>query len=94
MIGEQAGVRGIFLVAVLGSILHIPSIIAFPLAGKLLTGGASATVIATFITTLTMIGVVTFPLEARELGRRFALLRTGIGWIAAVVIGLLIGYIL
>ncbi len=94
MIGDQAGVGGIFWAAVLGSILHIPSIIAFPLAGKLLISGASATVIATFITTLTMIGVVTFPLEVRELGRRFALLRNGIGWIAAVAIGLLIGYIL
>lgn len=94
IIGEQAGVRGIFGAAVLGSILHIPSIIAFPLAGKLLLSGASVTVIATFITTLTMIGVVTFPLEVSELGRWFALLRNGIGWIAAVLIGLLIGYIL
>lgn len=35
-IGEQSGFGGIITVAVLGAILHIPSIVSFPLAGSLL----------------------------------------------------------
>jgi hypothetical protein len=41
-----------------------------------------------------MIGVVTLPLEIKELGRRFALLRNGLGVLAALVIALLMGVIL
>jgi len=75
--GEQAGFWGIFLIALLGAIMHIPSLIAFPLAASLLKNGASVTVVAVFITTLTMIGTITLPLEIKELGKKVALLRKG-----------------
>jgi len=94
IIGEQAGFRGIFVVAVLGAILHIPSIISFPLAGSLLESGASVTAVAVFITTLTMIGVTTLPVEIRELGKRMAILRNGLSFFIAIVIGLVMGWIL
>lgn len=67
-VGERSGPIGIILTAVVGSMLHIPSLVAFPLAASFLELGASITVTAVFITTLTMIGVVTLPLEIRELG--------------------------
>ena len=92
--GNQSGVGGIFGVALLGAVLHIPSIIAFPLAASLLTGGASVMVVATFITTLTMIGIVTLPLEIKELGAKIALFRNGISFLLAVLIGVIIGVIL
>ena len=78
----------------LGAIMHIPSIISFPLAASLIRSGASVTVIATFITTLTMIGTVTFPLEIKELGKEMAALRNGISFIIAIIIGIIIGVIL
>lgn len=93
-IGEQSGVVGILLTAGVGSVLHIPSIVAFPLAASFLDIGASITVTAVFITTLTMMGVVTLPLEIRELGLRFALLRNAISFVGALVIAVLMGFIL
>ena len=94
IIGEQAGFGGVLVIALLGSILHIPSLISFPLAASLLNGGASVTPVAVFITTLTMIGVVTLPLEIKELGKKMALLRNGISFIIAIIIGILMGIIL
>jgi len=49
--------------ALTGAILYIPSIVAFPLAPSFIKAGATITTVAVFITTLTMIGFVTLPLE-------------------------------
>ena len=92
--GEHAGFWGVFLIALLGAIMHIPSLIAFPLAASLLKSGASITAAAAFITTLTMIGTITLPLEIKELGKKVALLRNGISFIIAIVIALIMGVIL
>ncbi|MFA7568163.1 MAG: permease [Alkalispirochaeta sp.] len=94
IVGSQSGLLGALLVVVVGGIIHVPALLAFPLSASLLERGASVTVVAAFITSLTMIGVVTLPLEIKELGRRFALLRNGLGVLAALVIALLMGVIL
>ncbi len=94
LIGEQSGFGGVLFVALVGAISHIPSLIAFPLAASLIKGGASLNTIAAFITTLTMIGIVTLPLEIKELGKKMALLRNGISFIFAIAIALIIGAIL
>jgi len=94
IVGEQAGFGGVLIVGLLGAILHIPSLISFPLAASLLKSGASVTSVAVFITTLTMIGVVTLPLEIKELGKKMALLRNGISFIIAIIIALIMGAIL
>ncbi len=93
-IGEESGLSEILLPAVLGAILHIPSIISFPLAGGLIDKGASTTSVAIFITTLTMIGIVTLPLEVKEIGKKIAFLRNGISFLIAIIIGLIMGAIL
>jgi len=94
IVGEQAGFSGVLVVALLGAFLHIPSLISFPLAASLLKSGASITSTAVFITTLTMIGMVTLPLEIRELGKKMAFLRNGISFIIAIIIGIIMGAIL
>jgi len=94
VVGRDAGFLGVLTVALLGAVLQIPSLIAFPLAASLLKMGASLTSVAVFITTLTMIGFVMLPLEIRILGKRFALLRNALSFIIAILIGLLIGVIL
>ncbi|AIF68731.1 permease [Palaeococcus pacificus DY20341] len=94
IVGEDAGFRGVLTVALLGAVLHIPSLISFPLAASLLERGASITSVAVFITTLTMIGMVTLPLEIRILGKKLALLRNGLSFIIAIIIGLIMGAIL
>ena len=94
VVGEQSGFSGVLLIALLGAILHIQAFISFPLAGALLKSGASISAVAAFITSLTMVGMVTLPLEIKELGKKIALLRNGISLIIAIVIALIMGVIL
>lgn len=49
---------------------------------------------AAFITSLTMIGLVTLPLEARMLGRRFTAARNLAGLGAALIVALLVEAVL
>ncbi len=93
-IGEQAGFGGILAVAALGAVLYIPALISFPLAASLLQSGAGVASVAAFITTLTMIGIVTLPLEIKELGKKMAFLRNGLSFIIAIAIALIMGVIL
>ncbi len=94
IVGEQSGLGGIFLVALFGAIMHIPSLISFPLAASLIKTGASVAAVAAFITTLTMIGTITLPLEIKVLGKKIALMRNGISFIIAIIIALIMGAIL
>jgi uncharacterized membrane protein YraQ (UPF0718 family) len=93
IIGEQSGFGGVVITALLGAVLHIPSLISFPLASSLLKVGASVTATSAFITTLTMIGTVTLPLEIKELGRKFTLLRNGVSFMIAIIIAFIMGMI-
>lgn len=77
--------------AFIGSITLIPAFVAFPLVGSLVKAGASIVPVVAFLTTLTMVGVVTFPLEKREFGIRFTIVRNSLSFILAIVIALLMG---
>lgn len=76
-----------FLTAIgIGSIALIPGFIAYPLAGLLRQNGASTPVLAAFITSLMMVGVLTLPVEARFFGWRVSLLRNGLALVGAVLV--------
>ncbi len=93
-IGAQAGWSGILAIAALGAVLHIPALVSYPLAAALLQSGATIAPVAAFITTLTMVGVITMPLEIKELGIRLTLLRNVLSFILAVFIALIMGMVL
>jgi len=93
-VGPGTGLAGTLIAAVAGAITMIPSLVAFPLAGSLLDIGATIGTVAAFITTLTMVGVVTAPLEVEQLGPRFALWRNGLSFILALFIATAIEVIL
>lgn len=93
-LGKEAGFGGTLLAAVIGAVTFIPSIVSLPLAGSLLRSGASAMTIAAFITTLTMVGTVTAPLEIKEMGKKFTVIRNGLSFIFALFIGLIMGVLL
>ncbi len=88
------GLAGFALTAVVGAAITIPAPVAFPLAGSLLKLGASLPTLATFITTLTMVGTVTAPMEIAYFGRRFTLVRQSLSLVLAILIGGLMGVIL
>jgi uncharacterized membrane protein YraQ (UPF0718 family) len=90
-LGKESGIAGILTAALAGSISLIPGFVAFPLCNILLSNGATYTVIAVFITTLMMVGVVTLPIEKKFFGLKVALLRNALSLAGAVIIGVLIG---
>lgn len=85
------GIGGFVLVSAIGSILTMPAPIAFPLVGSLFKLGAAPATLAAFVTTLTMVGVMTAPMEISCFGKRFTLIRQSLSFITAIVIGLLMG---
>ena len=93
-IGPGTGFWGTLIAALAGAITLIPSIVSFPLAASLINLGASIGTIAAFITTLTMVGIVTAPIEIKELGLKFTLWRNGLSFLLALLIAVAMGVIL
>jgi len=85
---------GYGLVAMVGTVITLPGPVAFPLAGTLLKHGAEYGLLATFITTLTMVGTVTAPAEIAHFGKRFTLVRQLVSFALAILIGILMGWLL
>lgn len=94
LVGAEAGFIATLVAGVIGAITLIPSLIAFPLAGSLLRSGATIMTMSVFITTLVMVGVVTAPMEIKALGKKFTLLRNGLGLMAAFAIAGIMGVLL
>lgn len=94
LVGAEAGFTATILAAVIGAVTLIPSLVAFPLAGSLLRSGATVMTISAFITTLVMVGIMTAPMEIKSLGKKFTLLRNGLGFIVALIIAGIMGVLL
>lgn len=94
LIGEKSGWWGTLMAAVIGSITLIPGFVAFPMAALLLQKGAGAMQIAAFVSTLMMVGVITFPVERKYFGTKTALLRNllafGFSFLVAFIIDLVV----
>jgi uncharacterized membrane protein YraQ (UPF0718 family) len=92
--GESSSLNATITSAAVGSITLIPAFVAFPLVASFIELGASIVPGAAFLTTLTMVGVVTYPLEKDKFGRKFAITRNVLSFIFAIFIALLMGVIL
>lgn len=94
VIGSESGVWGMIAAGAIGCLTLIPGYVAFPLAASLVRAGAGYAQIALFVSTLMMVGVATFPLEARCFGRKIALKRNLLSLAAATVTACLIGAVM
>ncbi len=72
--------------ALIGTITILPAFVAFPLAGSLVQKGAHLIAVAAFLTTLTMVGLVTMPIEIEHFGKKFAIVRNVASFLAALLI--------
>lgn len=93
LLGAESGWYGVLLSSVVGAITLIPGFIAFPTAALLLQAGAGLTQIAAFVSSLMMVGVVTFPLEVSYFGKRAALARNLAAYLFALVVALVMGMV-
>lgn len=92
--GSQSVLLATFTAALFGTITLVPAFIAFPLVGTLVGAGVSVIPSVAFLTTLTMVGVVTFPLEKRSFGTKFTAVRNSLSFVFAIIIALAMGVIL
>lgn len=92
--GSQSVLLATFTAALFGTVTLVPAFIAFPLVGTLVGAGVSVIPSVAFLTTLTMVGVVTFPLEKRSFGTKFTAVRNSLSFVFAIIIALAMGVIL
>ena len=90
-VAEQNLVIATFGAALFGTITLVPAFIAFPLIGTLVGAGVHIVPSVAFLTTLTMVGLVTLPLEKKEFGTKFTIVRNVASFVSAVFIALLMG---
>lgn len=93
-VGKQNILLATIASAALGTITLIPAFIAFPLVGTMVNAGVSMIPSVAFLTTLTMVGIVTLPLERKEFGLKFALTRNSLSFLFAIFIALIMGVII
>lgn len=94
VLGQNTGIWGMFLTSLFGAITLIPAFVAYPMAASLLDSGAGIMQIAVFVSTLTMVGTVTAPLEAKFFGWKETLLRNGFAYLFSFVAAMIIGVVL
>jgi len=93
-LGKDAGFGAYISAALIGSVSIIPGFISYPLAGILVKGGVGLSVIAVFITTLKMVGILTIPIEAKFFGLKTTLIRNGLSFLGAIIVGTIMAIIL
>lgn len=94
LISEQNVFVATIASALFGTVTLIPAFIAFPLIGTLSNAGVGLMPAVAFLTTLTMVGVATFPLEKRTFGIKFTITRNLFSFVFAILIALVMGGIL
>ena len=92
-VGKQSLLLATVISSAFGTITLIPAFIAFPLVGTLVHAGVGVVPAVAFLTTLTMVGIVTFPLEKREFGLKFTAVRNWLSFLFAIIIALVMGVI-
>lgn len=83
-----------FIGALFGSILAGNSINSYIIGSQLLTDGAPLCAVTAFLATWVIVGIAQLPAESAELGTRFALYRTAVGFLFSIVLALIVSFIL
>ncbi len=91
IIGSNSGLLGVLLASVAGSITLMPTFVAFSMANSLLISGAGYAQVAALVSTLTMVGVMTFSLEAKYMGKNVALIRNILAFLFSFIVALFVG---
>ncbi|MBO3443683.1 permease [Clostridium sp. CCUG 7971] len=91
LIGPDSGILGTTISAIIGSVTMMPTFVAFSTGDSLLKGGAGYAQVAAMISTLTMVGVLTFALEAEYIGKKAAFFRNLIAFLFAFIVAFFVG---
>jgi len=94
LLGDESGLMGIVIGAILGSIVFMPSFVAFSLGENLLIGGAGYPQVAVFISTLMAVGISSLTIELKYFNKKTTILRNVFALFASLIFAGLIGVIL
>lgn len=94
LIGKDSGIWGVLLSSIVGSIAMMPTFVAFSTGNTLLQNGAGYAQVSALITTLTMVGMLTFPLEAEYIGKKSAFYRNFFAFLFSFIVAIFMGGVL
>lgn len=94
ILGNSSGFWGIILADIIGAIAMMPTFVAFSLGNTLLLNGAGYSQVGALVSSLVLIGLMTFPLEAKYIGKRAAFLRNLIAFLFSIIVGIILGRIM
>lgn len=80
--------RDTFIGSIVGSISAGNPITSYIIGGELLKEGVSLFAVASFITAWVTVGIIQIPAEASILGKRFSLLRNGLGFLFSIIVAI------
>jgi len=86
ILGSSSAFFGIILSALIGAIVMMPTFVAFSTANMLLNNGAGIAQVAALVSSLTLIGLITIPLEAKYIGKRATVYRNIIAFIFSILV--------
>lgn len=82
---------GMISALIIGSITMMPGFIAYPLAGILVNKGIPYMVVAAFVSSLMLVGVVTYPVEKEYMGMKATIYRNIGAFFVAGMIAIITG---
>lgn len=82
---------GMISALIIGSITMMPGFIAYPLAGILVNKGVPFMVVSAFVSSLMLVGVVTYPVEKEYMGIKATIYRNIGAFIIAGIIAIITG---
>ena len=94
IIGSESGILGIIIALITGSIVVLPSFIAFPLGGALLNAGAGYAQVAAFVSTITAVGIISLPMEIKYFNKTIAVKRIVFSFLTCVIFTTVIGVVM
>lgn len=94
LIGSESGVLGAMIALIIGSIVSLPSFVAFPLGGALLKAGAGYMQVAALVSTIMAVGIVSFPAEVKYFNKNIAIKRMVLSFMTCIVFTAVIGIVM
>ena len=86
IVGNNSGILGVVFSAVIGSIIMMPTFLAFSTGDMLLKSGAGVAQVIALISTLTLIGIITIPLEAKYIGKKATIYRNILAFVFSIIV--------
>lgn len=94
LIGNESGFFGVLISSLIGSVVLMPTFVAFSTGNSLLQNGAGFAQVGALISTLTLVGVMTFSLESKYIGTKASFLRNFIAFLFSFVVAFILGKVM